>query len=177
MEVVAKLELPVTVRVVKRADSAVRTDEKRLEVVAKLAVRLDVEAFVDTKLVVVAFVIDALMALRLVEVALLMTPLIAKRLVLVLLVEDELVVKKLVLVALVEARLVVKKLVEVALANVVLPETEREVILVVAKVEVPDTNSVPVAMMFPAVRELIVAVTAERIVAKKEEEVALVAVN
>ena len=70
IDVVAKLELPETVRVVKKADSAVKTDEKRLDVVAKLAVRFDVEAFVVTKLVVVALEITALVTPRLVVVAL-----------------------------------------------------------------------------------------------------------
>ena len=122
IDVVAKLELPETVKVVKNADKAVRTDEKRFEVVAKLAVRLDVEAFVVTKLVVVALEIDALVALRFV---------------LVLFVLDELVATKVpVVVLLVEVR---EAMVAVVLFRlVIVPDAEvRSEMVVVAKVVVP----------------------------------------
>ena len=95
-------------------------------------------------------------------VALVITPFTAKKLVLVLLVEDAFVV-------------------EAVVATSVF--TVREVAVVVASVEVPTTVKVPcevieeVAVMLPAVKVLIVAVNAERIVEKKDVVVALVAVN
>ena len=78
MDVVASVELPETVKVVKKAEMAVRSDEKRLEVVAKLAVNTDEDEFVDTKLVVVALVILPLVTPRLVLV-----PLVTVKLVIV----------------------------------------------------------------------------------------------
>ena len=95
-------------------------------------------------------------------VALVITPFTAKKLVLVLLVEDAFVV-------------------EAVVATSVF--TVREVAVVVASVEVPTTVKVPcevieeVAVMFPAVKVLIVAVNAERIVEKNDVVVAFVAVN
>jgi hypothetical protein len=86
---VAVIDPPVTVplvRFVKNAVTPLRSEAKRLVVVALVAVKLDVEALVAAKLVVVAFVVVELVAVSPVIVAnvekkLAIVPFVEKRLV------------------------------------------------------------------------------------------------
>ena len=121
--------------------------------------RLEVVAFVAVNCVAVVVARLVLAETeRLVEVALVITPLVLYRVTAVSAVEE-------------------------AFPSVVAPVTVSVVAVVVVKVEVPDTRSVPcevsveVAVILPAVSRFTVAVTAEKNEEKNEVVVALVAVN